>query len=159
MAGQREQRDGVDYNYGTGENEGWEINDYYLEGQLEGDIGDRFTWWFKVRDRLRQGRPSGRRTATLLDRALPAARSTPSAATAANPAFAYTNPSVISYTQTGTRTRQPVRDQWRARLQLELRRRRRSSTSMTKHILEAVYSTDWFDIKYVGGYTFYDYKL
>ena len=26
-------------------------------------------------------------------------------------------------------------------------------------IFEGVYSTDWFDIKYISGYTFYDYKL
>ena len=43
VAGQREQRDGIDFNYGTGENQGWEIDDYYYEAQLEGDIGDRFT--------------------------------------------------------------------------------------------------------------------
>jgi iron complex outermembrane recepter protein len=32
VAAQREQRDGVDFNYGTNEKEGWEIDDYYYEG-------------------------------------------------------------------------------------------------------------------------------
>jgi iron complex outermembrane receptor protein len=40
----REERQGIDYNYGSLETEGWEINDKYLELQLEGDIGDRFQW-------------------------------------------------------------------------------------------------------------------
>lgn len=40
---------GVDFNYGTNE-EGWEIDDYYYEGQLEAEIGDQFSWWLKVAD-------------------------------------------------------------------------------------------------------------
>ena len=34
----------------AGGKEGWEIDDAYLELQLEGDIGDRFNWWLKVAD-------------------------------------------------------------------------------------------------------------
>ena len=82
----------------------------------------------------------------------------PSGSVNPNPAFAYTNPAVIVYTQTGTRTDNPFatngehayNTNYAATAKLD---------QYDEAILEAVYSTDWFDIKYVGGYTFYDYKL
>ncbi len=158
VAGQREQRDGIDFNYGTGEKQGWEIDDYYYEGQLEGEIGDRFTWWLKVADSgYDKAGPPGGATATFSN-----AQFLPnfnlSGGVGPNPAFAYSNPSVTNYTQVGTRTDNPFatngehayNTNYGATAKLD---------QYDEAILEAVYSTDWFDIKYVGGYTFYDYKL
>ncbi len=158
VAGQREQRDGIDFNYGTNKNQGWEIDDYYYEAQLEGDIGDRFSWWLKAADSgYNKAGPPGGATATFST-----AQFLPnfnlSGGVGPNPAFAYSNPSVISYTQTGTRTDNPFatngehayNTNYAATAKLD---------QYDEAIAEAVYSTDWFDIKYVGGYTFYDYKL
>ena len=158
VAGQREQRDGIDYNYGTGKKQGWEIDDYYYEGQLEGDIGDRFTWWLKVADSgYNKAGPPGGATATFSNAPF-LGTFAPSGSVNPNPAFAYSNPSVTSYTQIGTRTDNPFatngehayNTNYAATAKLD---------QYDEAIAEAVYSTDWFDIKYVGGYTFYDYKL
>src|SRR5262249_47526007 len=99
VAGYIEKRDGIDHNYGTGTDEGWEINDRYLEGQLAGNIGDRFKWWLKVADTNydKAGPPGGRTatfsTAPFLNGMFSTGGLNP------NPAFAYGNPSVISFTQ------------------------------------------------------------
>ncbi len=158
VAGQREQRDGIDYNYGTGKKQGWEIDDYYYEAQLEGDLGDRFSWWLKVADSgYDKAGPPGGATATFSTAPfLP--NFNLSGGVGPNPAFAYSNPSVISYTQTGTRTDNPFatnrehayNTNYGATAKLD---------QYDEAIFEGVYSTDVFDIKYVGGYTFYDYKL
>jgi len=158
VVGQREQRDGIDYNYGLGEKVGWEIDDYYLEGQLEGEIGDRFTWWLKVADSgYEKSGPPGGQTATFSTAPfLP--NFNLSGGVGPNPAFAYSNPSVISYTQVGTRTDNPYATNGEHAYNTNY-----SPTAKLDQydeaIFEGVYSTDWFDIKYVGGYTFYDYKL
>ena len=158
VAGQREQRDGIDYNYGLGDKVGWEIDDYYYEGQLEGDIGDRFTWWLKVADSgYEKAGPPGGQTATFSTAPyLPNFRLDGSSAP--NPAFAYSNSSVISYTQVGNRTDNPFATNGEHAYNTNY-----SPTAKLDQydeaIFEAVYSTDWFDIKYTGGYTFYDYKL
>lgn len=158
VAGQREQREGIDLNYGTGEREGWEIDDYYYELQLEGDIGDRFTWWLKVADSgYDKAGPPGGRTATFSTAPyLP--NFNLSGGVGPNPAFAYSNPSVTGYTQVGSRTDNPFSTNGEHAYNSNYA----SEAKLDQYdeaILEAVYSTDWFDIKYVGGYTFYDYKL
>jgi len=158
VAAQREQRDGVDFNYGTNETEGWEIDDYYYEGQLEGEIGDRFSWWLKVADSgYDKAGPPGGRTATFstapyLSVFPPAGSVTP------NPAFAYSNPSVVSFTQTGTRRDNPFATNGEHAYNSNYATTAKLD-QYDEAIFEGVYATDWFDIKYVGGYTFYDYKL
>ncbi len=158
VVGQREQRDGIDFNYGTNAKEGWEIDDYYYEGQLEGDIGDRFTWWLKVADSgYDKAGPPGGRTATF-STAPYLSVFNPSGSVNPNPAFAYSNPAVISYTQTGTRTDNP----FATNREQAYNSNYASTAKLDQYdeaIFEGVYSTDWFDIKYTGGYTFYDYKL
>jgi iron complex outermembrane receptor protein len=158
VAAQREQRDGIDFNYGNNETQGWEIDDYYYEGQLEGEIGDRFSWWLKVADSgYDKAGPPGGATATF-STAPYLGVFNPSGSVNPNPAFAYSNPAVISYTQTGTRTDNPFatngehayNTNYAATAKLD---------QYDEAIFEGVYATDWFDIKYVGGYTFYDYKL
>jgi len=158
VAGQREQRNGIDYNYGLGDKVGWEIDDYYLEGQLEGEIGDRFTWWLKVADSgYDKSGPPGGQTASFSTAPFLTVFA-PNGSANLNPAFAYANPSVISYTQMGTRTDNPF-----ATNREHAYNTNYSPTAKLDQydeaIFEGVYSTDWFDIKYTGGYTFYDYKL
>ena len=158
VSGQREKRDGIDYNYGTGKKQGWEIDDYYYEGQLEGDIGDRFSWWLKVADAgYDKAGPPGGATATFSSAPF-LGTFAPSGSVNPNPGFAYSNPSVTAFTQIGTRRDNPFatngehayNTNYAATAKLD---------QYDEAIFESVYSTDWFDIKYVGGYTFYDYKL
>ncbi len=157
VSGQREQRDGVDYNYGTGENESWALNDYYLEFQLEGDIGDRFTWWFKTSENsFDKAGPPGGATSSFTDAPYLPQFNT-NGATAVNPAFAYTNPSVISYTQAGSRTDNPFATNGEHAYNSN-RAQIGTVDQSDEYVLEAVYSTDWFDIKYVGGYNYFNYS-
>jgi iron complex outermembrane receptor protein len=158
LVGFKEQRDGIDFNYGTNDREGWEINDSYLEAQLEGDIGDRFTWWLKVADLGydKAGPPGGRTasfsTAPYLNGVYNTGGLNP------NNAFAYGNPAVLSYAQNGARTDNPFATDGEHAYN--------SNIASTAHlpaydeaIFEAVYSFDNFDVKYTGGYTYYDYQL
>ena len=158
VAGQREQRNGVDFNYGTGHDEGWEIDDYYYEGQLEGEIGDRFSWWLKVADSgYDKAGPPGGRTATFSTAPI-LGTFAPSGGSGVGPGFAYTNPSVVGFTQTGNRRDNPFATNGEHAYNTNYA----STAHLDKYdeaIFEAVYETDWFDIKYTGGYTFYDYKL
>ena len=162
--GFKEVRDGIDPNYGeNGEMVGWEINDDYLELQLEGEIGDRFSWWLKTADLYYdKAGPPGGRTATYTD--APYFISTNPAqqflaGTAYNPAFPYTNnSSIISSTQGGNRSDNPFATNGEHAYNTNLQ----NTAHLPKYdeaIVEAVYSLDAFDIKYVGGYTYYDYEL
>lgn len=158
VAAQREQRDGVDFNYGTGGKEGWEIDDYYYEGQLEGEIGDRFSWWLKAVDAgYEKAGPPGGRTATFSTAPFLSVFA-PAGGVGPNPAFAYSNPSVTGFTQTGTRTDNPFATNGEHAYNSNYATTAKLD-QYDEAIFEAVYATDWFDIKYVGGYTFYDYKL
>ena len=158
VAGQREQRNGIDFNYGTGANEGWEIDDYYYEAQLEGEIGNRFSWWLKVADSGydKAGPPGGRTAAFSTAPFL--STFAPSGSVGPNAAFAYSNPSVTGFTQTGNRRDNP----FATNREHAYNTNYASTAKLDQYdeaIFEAVYETDWFDIKYTGGYTFYDYKL
>ena len=157
VAGQREQRDGVDYNYGTGESESWALNDYYLEFQLEGDIGDRFSWWFKTSETgYNKAGPPGGATSSFTDAPYLPQFNT-NGATAVNSSFAYSNPSVISFTQAGSRRDNPFATNGE-RAYNSNRAQIGTVDQNDEYVLEAVYSTDWFDIKYVGGYVYFDYS-
>ena len=132
VAAQREQRDGIDFNYGTGEKQGWEIDDYYYEGQLEGEIGDRFTWWLKVADSgYDKAGPPGGATATFSSAPVPAELQ-PVGRRRPQPGLRLQQPVGDRLHADRHAHGQPVRDERRARLQHELRRHRASSTSMTK---------------------------
>jgi iron complex outermembrane receptor protein len=163
--GLSEFRGGIDPNYGQGgEKVGWEINDKYLEFQLEGDIGDRFSWWFKTADLNydKEGPPGGR-TATFSSAPYflgtnPTATNTFNAG-GYNNAFAYSgNPAIISYTQTGGRRDNPFATNGEHAYNTNFQPRAHLN-SYDEYILEATYSFDDFDVKYVGGYTYYDYQL
>jgi iron complex outermembrane receptor protein len=51
------------HNYGTGDTEGYNVDNWNWEVQLEGDIGDRFSWWTKyTAGRYNNAGPPGGRT-------------------------------------------------------------------------------------------------
>lgn len=163
--GLKEYRGGIDPNYGEGgELVGWEINDGYLEGQLEGDIGDRFSWWFKVADLNydKEGPPGGR-TATFSSApyflgSSPTAANTFNAG-GYNPAFPYSgNPAIISFTQAGGRRDNPFATNGEHAYNTN-KQNRAILNAYDEYIFEGIYEFDGFDLKYTGGYTFYDYEL
>lgn len=164
LVGFKEYRDGIDPNLGEGgEKVGWEINDSYLEGQLEGDIGERFSWWLKVADlNYDKAGPPGGRTATFST--APYLTNVPSAWFSAggltpNGAYGFTaDPSIINVTQTGNRQDNPFATSGIHAYNTNIQNTA-TLPSYDEAIFEAVYETDWFDIKYTGGYTYYDYVL
>ncbi|HEV7692934.1 MAG TPA: TonB-dependent receptor [Hyphomonadaceae bacterium] len=161
VAGFAEEREGIDRDYGAGEKTGWEIDDNYLEAQLEGDIGDRFSWWFKVADlNYDKAGPPGGRTATFSN--APYLTNVGGFSTGTlipNAAYAFgTDAALISYTQTGGRKDNP----FATNKEHAYNNNFESVASLPQYDeydLEAVYSFDDFDVKYVGGYVFYDYRL
>ena len=159
VAAFRESREGIDLNYGNNETEGWEIDDKYLEVQLEGEIGDQFSWWLKWVPHYsydKAGPPGGRTatfsTAPYLPGVFQAGGQAP------RPDFAYGNPSVISFTQGGTRQDNPFatdrehayNQNFASTAQLQ---------AYDEFVVEGVYDAGSFDIKYMGGYVYYDYHL
>lgn len=164
LAGFREKREGINPNYGSGGKEGWEIDDTYLELQLEGDIGDRFNWWFKIADyEFNKSGPPGGRTASFST--APYVTTVPEEAyfltgsLTPNPAYAFTgDPSITSFTQGGSRRDNPFATDREHAYNENIEAIARLP-AYDEAILEATYSTDWFDIKYTGGYTYYDYRL
>ena len=156
VAGQREVRDGVDYNYGTGEREGWGIDRTILELQLEGDIGDRFNWWFKtVEGNFRQDGPPGGATSSFVTTPYLPNVFNLNGTTSPNNAFAF-GPGVTSRTQDGSRTDNPFSTNGEHALNTNFAQLG-NVDQQDEYTFEAVYSTDWFDIKYVGGYNYFNY--
>jgi len=161
IAGFREQREGVDDNYGSGETEGWEIDDKYLELQLEGDIGERFSWWFKaVESAYDKAGPPGGRTATFSTAPF-LTSNVFSTTTSFSPvaSWAYSgNASLISSTQQGSRRDNPFATNREHAYNVN-QAATAKLPNYDEYIAEAIYSFDSFDVKYTGGYTFYDYRL
>ena len=164
VAGFRDYREGIDRNYATGGKEGWEIDDTYLELQLEGEIGDRFNWWLKVADyEFNKAGPPGGRTASFSN--APYVTNIPSegffltGSLTPNPAYAFTgDPSITAFTQAGNRKDVPFATNGEHAYNEDIE----AVAHLPKYdeaIIEASYSMDTFDIKYTGGYTYYDYLL
>ena len=162
--GFRESRDGIDHNYGAGDEVGWEINDSYLELQLEGDIGDRFSWWLKVADLgYDKAGPPGGRTATFST--APYLTTVPSqtffvtGGLTPNAAYGFTgNSSITNVTQVGNRQDNPFATSREHAYNTNLENTAHLP-AYDEAIFESVYSTDWFDVKYTGGYSYYNYVL
>lgn len=137
------------------ETEGGRNDGYYLEGQLEGEWGDRFDWWVRY-GRLqwhRLGLP-GARTGVGARNTYDTLYYNGTADIAPNAFFGLTDPNRV---QVGTQNTNPA-----------ITDRRAFNTDFTNfaHLqptqelaLEAVYEADGFDIKYLGGYVFYHYNL
>src|SRR5690606_8337792 len=63
VAGSRTaQNEGFFHNAAGGETEGGRNDGYFIEGQLEGEIGDRFDWWLRAASLQwhREGAPGAR---------------------------------------------------------------------------------------------------
>jgi iron complex outermembrane receptor protein len=158
LLGFKEKREGIDTNYGTGKTEGWEINDHFLEAHLEGEIGDRLSFWLKVADsHYDKAGPPGGRTATFSTAPyLPGVYSAGGLSPRSD--FAYGNPNVLSYTQGGYRTDNP----FATSREHSYNQNFAATATLPQYdeaIVEAIYEAGPFDIKYTGGYTFYNYEL
>jgi iron complex outermembrane receptor protein len=167
VAGWDEKRDGVDRNLGTGGKEGWAFDQYYYEGQLEGNIGDRFKWWAKAVDiGYDYAGPPGGRVSTFSNAPyvgfnaanLTNQRTGFVGGLSPNGTYAFSgDPSLISHTQDGSYTQNPFVNGIQAFNSNEAQRA--TLPNYDEYAVEAVYSTGPFDIKYNGGYTYYDYRL
>jgi iron complex outermembrane receptor protein len=166
----KEVRDeGVYYNHGTGDTEGYNINNWNAEIQFEGDIGENFSWWTKYTTGryTHAGSPGGR---TGGGSNAPYNRNFNAGGVLPQPTWAYCNTtlqnglgctpnaSVISYTQSGSLATNPrlipgntdLNDSYPRIADLD---------NYDDFALEMVYEAPGFDIKYVGGYIFYRYHL
>ncbi len=166
----REVRDeGVYYNHGTGDTEGYNIDNWNAEIQLEGDIGDSFSWWTKYTSgRYTQAGPPGGRTGGGSN--APYNRNFNVGGVLPSPTFAYCNTtlvaglgctpnaSVISYTQSGSLNSNPRTIDGNTDLN-DSYPRIADLDNYDDFALEMIYEAPGFDIKYVGGYIFYRYHL
>ncbi len=160
--GFKEVRDGTDFNYGTNDAVGWEINDHFLELQLEGDIGDRFSWWFKTTDAGydKEGPPGGI-TSSFND--APYLVNDPSqwfyaGGLAPNSAWGFTaDPAITGVTQLGDRQDEPFATNGERAYNSNIVNVGKLP-KYDEYILELLYEFDNFDVKYTGGYTYYDYQ-
>lgn len=163
VVGLREARDeGVYDNYATGKSEGYNLDNYYVEGQLEGDIGDRLSWWAKyTTGRYHNAGPPGGRTTPNSNAPYDVNSFGSLAATGAvtpNPVWAFgTSPVLRGFTMCGNTTTNPAVTDPRAVNQCGARVANLDAYDDTA--LEVIYEAPGFDIKYVGGYIYYNYNL
>lgn len=164
----KEVRDeGVFYNFGTNDTEGYNINNWNAEIQFEGDIGDRFSWWTKYTSGgyKMAGPPGGRTTGNSISpydvNSFGSLAGTGSVGP--NQYWAFGNgvanggPSLIGYTQCGSTTTNPtLTDSFAVN---SCGTRIADLQAYDDYALEMVYEADGFDIKYLGGYIYYDYHL
>jgi iron complex outermembrane receptor protein len=155
-------QEGVFRNYGTGETEGYNTNNWNVEFQLEGDIGDRFSWWTKyTTGRYDMAGPPGGRTTPNSNAPydkVSFGSLTGTGAINPNPYWAMgSDPRIIGYTQVGSTTENPaLTDPFSVN---DSEARRAYLDGYDDFVLEAIYEAGPFDIKYLGGYVYYDYHL
>jgi iron complex outermembrane recepter protein len=141
------------------ESEGARKDDYYLEGQLEGDIGDRFSFWAQLGSQAwnRKGAPGGRTNAGTKQPYDTRLFGAPGSANI-NSFFGLSGVAGNVVHQ-GTQTTNPNIGQSQA---LNFNTDTTEFTDLfptTFGALEAIYSFDNFDVKYLGGYVWYHYNL
>jgi iron complex outermembrane receptor protein len=151
------QDEGYFHNTSGLETEGGRNDGYYLEGQLEGDIGDRFDWWVRAatlqwhrlgapgaRTGVGSQQPDDTRTIALQS----------SSDIGPNPFFGRSDPNRV---QVGTQNSNPaVTDRYAFNTDFT----DFAHLSPTSELaLEAVWHADKFDLKYLGGYVYYHYNL
>jgi len=143
-------------NYSGLTSEGGRDDGYYVEAQLAGNLGDSFDFWISANrlewDRL--GAP-GARTGVGALAPYDTRYYNDTSDIGPNGWYGLTRP---GYTQTGSQTTNPA-------VNID---RRGFNTDFTNHAklrptdnyaLEAVYHMPAFDIKYLGGYAYYNYDL
>jgi iron complex outermembrane receptor protein len=156
LAGSREAQDrGYFTNYSGLESEGGRTDEYYIEGQLAGNITEKFDWWIKA-NRLewtRKGAPGAR---TNVDAPYPydTRYYTSTSDIAPNAWYGLTDP---NHLQLGSQTTNP-----------SITDRDGFNTDHTdfahlrptdEYAASATYHAPGFDIKYLGGYVYYNYDL
>ncbi|HOY76704.1 MAG TPA: TonB-dependent receptor [Hyphomonadaceae bacterium] len=163
VVGFQEQRgEGVFKNYGTGETEGYNVDNNNWEVQLEGDIGDRFSWWTKyTAGKYNNAGPPGGRTTPNSNAPYDKNSFGSLSGTGAinpNPYWALgTDPRKLGYTMLGSTTENPaLRDPFSVNDQ---EKRNARTDHYNDFALEAIYEAGPFDVKYVGGYIYYNYVL
>jgi iron complex outermembrane receptor protein len=156
----KEVRDeGFYYNHGTQDTEGYNLNNWNAEIQFEGDVGDRLSWWTKyTTGRYDVAGPPGGRTGA--GSQAPFNVNFNGGGVLPQPTWAYTTTDarMLSYTQSGSFIGNPrlngastdINDSYPRMAKLN---------AYDDFALEVVYETDDFDIKYVGGYIYYNYLL
>ncbi len=162
LVGFKEAREGVDFNYATGDDVGWEIDDHFLELQLEGEIGDRFSWWFKTTDAgyNKEGPPGG---VTSAFNNAPYLVNDPTqwfsdGGLTPNSAWGFTaDPAIVNVTQLGGRQDVPFATNGERAYNSNIVNEAKLP-KYDEYILELIYEFDNFDVKYTGGYTYYDYQ-
>ncbi len=141
------------------ETEAGRKDDFYIEGQLEGDIGDRFTWWTRLASLSwhRVGAPGGRTAAG--DSAPYDTRLFGAPGGANINSFFGFSPFAQNVVQLGNqRTNPNIGQSQQERFNADFTQ----FTDLyptTEGALEMVYSFDNFDVKYLGGYVWYHYNL
>jgi iron complex outermembrane recepter protein len=141
------------------ESEAGRRDDTYIEAQLEGDIGDRFTWWarYGTLSWHRVGSPGGR-TAAGDSQPYDTRMFGPPGSANINSFYGFSGVAQ-NVQQTGNQTVNP-------NLGREDQRRFNADFTQftdlfptTEGALELIYSFDDFDVKYLGGYVWYHYNL
>ena len=137
------------------ESEAGRNDGYYFEGQLEGEIGDRFEWWTRLA-RLqwsRVGSPGARTSAgntAIYDTRFFAATSD----IAPNAFYGLLDPTRV---QVGNQVTNPtITDRYKFNTDFTNVAHLRPTEEA---VIEAVWHADEFDIKYLGGYVSYNYNL
>jgi iron complex outermembrane receptor protein len=150
---QRWQHEGYLDNVATGESEYGNADDYTIEFQLEGEVGENTSFWYKHNNGgyVLRGPPGGRTNAGAL--AEYEFTFAPPSAIAPNAAYGFTVP----HTQVGTVTSNPALRDWRT-FNTDYTDEARLN-GYNSDILEVIYETPLFDIKYLGGAIYYDYEL
>ncbi|MDP3737234.1 MAG: TonB-dependent receptor [Hyphomonadaceae bacterium] len=156
-ASRSSQEEGYLTNYSGLPTEGGRRNDSYIEGQLEGNIGDRFDWWVRggtLSWDVRYGAPGARTSGD--DQQPYDTRYLPPGAIVPSGFFGFSGVAT-NVSMTGSQTTNPgITDS----------RGFNTDFSNFAHLnptqeyaLEAVWHADNFDIKYLGGYVWYHYNL
>jgi len=155
VGGNRSSTDeGYFHNVAGGPTEGGRTDSYFVEGQLEGNIGETFDWWLRAStlswDKL--GQPGARTSAG--SRQPEDTRLSPPGATLPNAAYGYVAP---GSTQIGTFKGNPtVNDRWAFNADTIAEASLPQDQEFT---LETIYHAPGFDVKYLGGYVYYKYNL
>jgi len=155
VGGNRSSTDeGFFHNVAGGETEGGRTDSYFLEGQLEGNIGETFDWWLRAStlswDKL--GQP-GARTSAGSKHPEDTRLYTPGG-TLPNAAYGYV---AAGATQVGSFLGNPtVTDRWAFNADTVAEASLPQDQEFT---LEAIYHAPGFDVKYLGGYVYYKYNL
>jgi iron complex outermembrane receptor protein len=149
------QGEGYLENRATGETEYGNNDEYYLEAQLEGQIGDRFDWWTRY-GRLawhREGAP-GARVSAGSQQPYTNIFYNSTADLGPNGFAGLLDPNRV---QVGSQTTNPtITDRYAFNADFKAFAHLQPTQEIA---LEGIYHFDNFDLKYLGGYVYYNYDL